>query len=74
MSEAQAAARLSGTTHTVSNTGPLISAFQSDSFALLTSIFAEIRISTACAAELTKHGWEEEVRAASPKSTPEVIP
>lgn len=67
MSEAQAAARLSGTTHTVSNTGPLISAFQSDSFALLTSIFAEIRISTACAAELTKHGWEEEVRAASPK-------
>jgi predicted nucleic acid-binding protein len=59
--------RPSGVTYAISNTGPLISAFQSDSFALLTQIFAEIHISTACMAELTRHGWEEKVRLASPK-------
>ncbi|MEK7785065.1 MAG: hypothetical protein AAB658_06510 [Chloroflexota bacterium] len=69
MAEEQPTARLSGATYAVSNTGPLISAFQSDSFALLAQIFAEIHISTACAAELTRHGWEEEVQAASPKLT-----
>jgi predicted nucleic acid-binding protein len=67
MAEARPATRRPGVTYAVSNTGPLISAFQSDSFALLTHIFAEVHISTACMAELTKHGWEEEVRAASPK-------
>jgi len=67
MAKARAATRRPEVTYAVSNTGPLISAFQSDSFALLTYIFAEIHISTACMAELTNHGWEEEVRAASPK-------
>jgi predicted nucleic acid-binding protein len=52
-------------TYAVSNTGPLISAFQSDSFALLTQIFPEIHVPTVCVAELTKHGWEEEVKEAS---------
>jgi len=60
-------ARLSGVTYAISNTGPLISAFQSESFALLTKIFAEIHTSAGCTAELTKHGWGGEVRAASPK-------
>lgn len=65
MAEEQLVARLPGATYAVSNTGPLISAFQSDSFALLTQIFTEIHISTVCAAELIKHGWEKEVQAAS---------
>lgn len=67
MGEARPATRLPGVTCAISNTGPLISAFQSDSFALLSRIFAEIHISTVCVGELTKHGWEEEVRAAAPK-------
>ena len=67
MAQEQPSARLPGATYAISNTGPLISAFQSASFALLIQIFAEIHVSTVCVAELTKHGWEEEVRAASPK-------
>lgn len=42
----------------VSNTGPLISAFQSDSFDLIIALFGAIHTSEACVAELTKHGWE----------------
>jgi len=67
MAQEQLTARLPGATYAVSDTGPLISAFQSDSFALLANIFAGIYIPTACATELTKHGWREEVHAASPK-------
>jgi predicted nucleic acid-binding protein len=59
--------RLPGITYAVSNTGPLISAFQSDSFALLTKIFPTIYLPTACVAELEKHGWGEEVHAALPQ-------
>lgn len=59
--------RVAGVTYAVSNTGPLISAFQSDSFSLLTQLFTEIHISTVCATELAKHGWEDEVKAATPK-------
>lgn len=59
--------RFPGATCAVSKTGPLISAFQSDSFALLTHILAEIHVPTGCVAELSNHGWEEEVRQASPK-------
>jgi predicted nucleic acid-binding protein len=62
-----AIAQLSGLTFAVSNTGPLISAFQSDSFAILTKIFAEIHVSTACVEELNRHGWGEAVKAASPQ-------
>lgn len=57
---------LSGT-YAISNTGPLISAFQSNSFVLLTKIFTKIYITTACVAEFEKHGWGKEIRAASPR-------
>ncbi len=43
MAQTKPKARLSGVSYAVSNTGPLISAFQSDSFSLLTKIFAEIQ-------------------------------
>jgi predicted nucleic acid-binding protein len=43
----------------VSNTGPLISAFQSDSFALITALFGTVHISETCMTELIGHGWEE---------------
>jgi len=43
----------------VSNTGPLISAFQSDSFDLITALFDSVHTSEACVAELIRHGWEE---------------
>jgi len=53
-------------TYAVCNTGPLISAFQSDSFWLFVQIFAEIHISSVCASELIRHGWEAEVQTATP--------
>lgn len=59
--------RIPGATYALSNTGPLISAFQSDSFTLLTKIFAEVHISAICAAELVRHGWEVELNAAAPQ-------
>lgn len=61
----QSAARLPGATYAISDTGPLISAFQSDSFALLTRIFPKILIPAACAEELKSHGWGKEVSDAS---------
>lgn len=54
-------------TYAISNTGPLISAFQSDSFGLLTKIFTTILVSTTCVDELEKHGWKEEIQSASPR-------
>lgn len=53
-------------TYAVCNTGPLISAFQSDSLLLLTQIFTEIQVSSVCVDELLRHGWEAKVRAATP--------
>ena len=53
-------------TYAVCNTGPLISALQSGSFSLLAQIFAEIRLSTVCVSELIRHGWEAEIKAATP--------
>ncbi|MGH7454242.1 MAG: hypothetical protein ACRENG_23005 [bacterium] len=67
MAQTKPKARLPGVSYAVSNTGPLISAFQSDSFSLLTKIFAEIHIPTACVAELERHGWAEKMQAASPQ-------
>ena len=57
--------RRSGVTYAVSNTGPLISAFQSDRFGLLIQIFAAIFVSTARVTELKEHGWDEELLTAS---------
>ncbi len=59
--------RLPGSTFAVSNTGPLISAFQSNSFGLLTDIFTEIHTSTICIDELEQHGWKNEIQAVAPK-------
>lgn len=67
MAQERFTARRPGMTYAVSNTGPLISAFQSGSFDLLVQIFAEVHVPTACIEELKKHGWEEEIRAASSK-------
>ena len=53
-------------TYAVCNTGPLISAFQSDSFPLFAQIFTAIQISNVCVGELIRHGWEAEVQAAKP--------
>ena len=53
-------------TYAVCNTGPLISAFQSDSFSLFIQIFTEIHLSNVCVNELIRHGWEAEVQAATP--------
>jgi len=50
--------RLSDITYAISDTGPLISAFQSDSFDLLIEIFTEIYTLTICLDELKRHGWE----------------
>jgi predicted nucleic acid-binding protein len=61
----QSTARTPGATYAVSNTGPLISAFQSNSFELVGRIFAEVHTSSVCVAELKKHGWEEAIRVAS---------
>lgn len=66
MKERDPVARSPGTTIAISDTGPLISAFQSSSFELLTELFEWIAISTASKAELTRHGWQDKVEAASP--------
>ncbi len=49
----------------LSNTGPLISIFQSDSLDILTALFGRIHISKACGAELSRHGWGDAVVQAS---------
>ncbi len=49
----------------VSNTGPLISAFQSDSVPLLVSLFDEIHVPSGVVVELNDHGWAEGLDAAS---------
>ncbi len=67
MAQNQGSTRSPGVTYAVSNTGPLISTFQSNSFKLLTQIFAEIHTSPACVAELVGHGWKEAVDMASSK-------
>lgn len=51
----------------ISNTGPLISIFQSNSFELLTQIFDEVWISGACRSELIEHGWADAIQAARAK-------
>ncbi|MBI4789570.1 MAG: hypothetical protein HY782_21275 [Chloroflexi bacterium] len=43
----------------VSNTGPLISVFQSDSFELMSTLFGTIHTSDTCLSELRQHGWGE---------------
>lgn len=51
-------------THVVSDTGPLISIFQSDSLALVTTFLSVIRIPPVCTNELIAHGWGESLQLA----------
>jgi predicted nucleic acid-binding protein len=53
--------RLPGVTYVISDTGPLISVFQSHSFGLLTQLFGAILVSLTCFDELREHGWEAEI-------------
>ena len=46
------------------NTGPLISAFQSQSVQLLLGLFDEIHVPASVVAELKDHGWEDEFASA----------
>ena len=64
MAQARRIARPPGVTHAVANTGPLISAFQSNSVGLLTQIFPVIYVPAACVVELEAHGWKAELSAA----------
>ncbi len=41
----------------VSDTGPLISVFQSDSLDILERLFGEIHITATCLLEIHEHGW-----------------
>lgn len=56
-------------TYVVSDTGPLISAYQSNSMPILMTLFAGISISPACASELKAHGWEGAMNATSSQLT-----
>lgn len=58
---------MAGGTVAISDTGPLISAFQSDSFSLLTNVFGSIHIPAGCSEELGQHGWQDEIQAAADK-------
>lgn len=64
MAQAPRIARPPGVTHAVTNTGPLISAFQSNSFGLLTQVFPVIHVPAACVVELEAHVWKAEIIAA----------
>lgn len=67
MTQEQFTTRQETGTVAISDTGPLISAFQSDSFKLLACLFAEVRISAICQIELVKHGWADCIQAAQSK-------
>ena len=51
--------RQPGVTHAISDTGPLISIFQSNSLDLVTTLLPAIHIPIACEEELIRHGWGE---------------
>ena len=53
-----------GTTHAISDTGPLISILQSDSLDLVTSLLPVIHIPSACVDELVRHGWGKLLQSA----------
>lgn len=43
----------------ISDTGPLISAFQSNSIDILIAVVGQIHITPTCRSELIRHGWAE---------------
>jgi predicted nucleic acid-binding protein len=66
MIQTQVASHLPGLTCAISDTGPLISVFQSDSLSILTQIFGQIYVPGGCAEELEEHGWQLELQDAVP--------
>ena len=58
------AIREPGVTHAISDTGPLISIFQSDSLDLVTTLLPVIHIPPMCVEELIRHGWGESLQSA----------
>lgn len=58
------AIRESGITHAISDTGPVISIFQSDSLDLVTTLLPVIHIPPACVDELVRHGWGKLLQSA----------
>ena len=64
MTQEQSTTHSPSGTIAISNTGPLISVFQSDSFELLREIFTEVWISAVCRSELIRHGWADAIEAA----------
>ena len=59
------AIREPGATHAISDTGPLISIFQSDSLELVTTLLPVIHIPSACRDELIRHGWSQSLQSAT---------
>lgn len=55
-----------GQTFAISDTGPIVSVFQSESLGLLRRLFGRILVPVACLSEIQKHGWEAELEAAMP--------
>jgi predicted nucleic acid-binding protein len=51
----------------ISNTGPLISIFQSESLELVTTLFGVIHTTATCIAELRRHDWGEAMAQAGPR-------
>lgn len=51
----------------VSDTGPLISAFQSGSFPLFHALIGDVVVPKAVADEIAQHGWSDELAAAGEK-------
>jgi predicted nucleic acid-binding protein len=58
------AIREQGVTYAISDTGPLISIFQSDSLDLVTTLLPVIHISPKCVEELAQHGWGKSLQSA----------
>ena len=58
------AIREPGVTHAISDTGPLISIFQSASLDLVTTLLPVVHIPPACVEELIRHGWGEPLQSA----------
>lgn len=72
MAEKKKETRPPGAIYAITNTGPLISAFQCDGFSLVTGMFDLVYVTKGCVAELEHHGWAEEVRVASELITVEL--
>lgn len=64
------AIREPGVTHAISDTGPLISVFQSDGLELVTTLLPVIHIPPARVDELIRHGWSQSLHSATSRINP----